>query len=319
MSFNERFFSGYTMIPNVLIQMRQQKVITRNEFEVLHIIFAFKNFKHHHTSSVQIAELIGGITRQTVMGVLKSLEEKKMIRSTKVDYHFTQYELLLQEKVTIEKTDISQFTFKSGSKKVGALEDIPEEENEEVCAPENRYMCSREQIVCAPENTIELRLELNKTNNTYDEQKTLKTKNPSKIKKPKTDLTTQIKDYWNTKTPNTNIPKLISIKGKRKDRVLSLTQDMFKTIDEWYNYIDKIFTSNFLRGYTKDWHATFDWILKEDNITKILEGNYHKDQQQALPLSAQQIFDAIDSIPYPEDLKPNTNGPGDFMHNRGAL
>lgn len=45
--------------------------------------------------------------------------------------------------------------------------------------------------------------------------------------------------------------------------------------------IDKIRTvfetaeaSAFLRGETKDWKANFDWLMKEANMVKVLEGNY---------------------------------------------
>ena len=40
------------------------------------------------------------------------------------------------------------------------------------------------------------------------------------------------------------------------------------------NFFEKIEKSDFLSGRKGSWRCDFDWILKEENIIKILEGNY---------------------------------------------
>jgi hypothetical protein len=44
----------------------------------------------------------------------------------------------------------------------------------------------------------------------------------------------------------------------------------------WEGFFQFIRQSDFLMGRNGKFQATFDWIIKESNFVKILEGNYHK-------------------------------------------
>ena len=44
----------------------------------------------------------------------------------------------------------------------------------------------------------------------------------------------------------------------------------------WKGFFRYIGNSDFLMGRNGKFQATFDWIIKESNFVKILEGNYHK-------------------------------------------
>ncbi|WP_100913560.1 replication protein [Pseudoalteromonas spongiae] len=59
----------------------------------------------------------------------------------------------------------------------------------------------------------------------------------------------------------------------RKRTIRARCKDL-KTIADWQSFFTKIFASDFLMGRTKQWKASFDWILKESNYVKIIEGNY---------------------------------------------
>lgn len=59
----------------------------------------------------------------------------------------------------------------------------------------------------------------------------------------------------------------------RKRTIRARCKDL-KTIPDWQSFFTKIFASDFLMGRTKQWKASFDWILKESNYVKIIEGNY---------------------------------------------
>lgn len=74
--------------------------------------------------------------------------------------------------------------------------------------------------------------------------------------------------------------ELKTLSNKRKTaisaRLKSYTLDDFKTV--FANAED----SDFLKGNNnKNWKADFDWMMKDDNFAKILEGNYNKNKPKA--------------------------------------
>lgn len=79
-------------------------------------------------------------------------------------------------------------------------------------------------------------------------------------------------DLWNT--VSTNLPKVVSCSGKRLarcNRVIKEHPD--RSYWEWL--FAKVNSSPFLIGKNnRGWRADFDWVLKEDNRVKILEGKY---------------------------------------------
>lgn len=70
-------------------------------------------------------------------------------------------------------------------------------------------------------------------------------------------------------------PSLGKVKKLGENRV-KLINKLYKsfTQDEILEGLYKVEASNFLTGKSSSWKATFDWIIKENNFTKILEGNY---------------------------------------------
>jgi hypothetical protein len=68
------------------------------------------------------------------------------------------------------------------------------------------------------------------------------------------------------------------LRARWKSRAKSesgLTSDSLEYWEALFNYIRQ---SDFLMGNStgRTFQATFDWIIKESNFSKILEGNYHK-------------------------------------------
>ena len=70
-----------------------------------------------------------------------------------------------------------------------------------------------------------------------------------------------------------SFPQLTGLDKERK-RVLSQTLKVF-TPEQFKLAFQKAENSKFLRGEISiGWRASFDWIIKEHNMRKILEGNY---------------------------------------------
>lgn len=71
-----------------------------------------------------------------------------------------------------------------------------------------------------------------------------------------------------------SLPKVKSVTAKRKEAIKKLIRAGY-TIEDLKEIFRKAEESTFLKGENKNsWHATFDWLLKEENAVKVIEGNY---------------------------------------------
>lgn len=70
-----------------------------------------------------------------------------------------------------------------------------------------------------------------------------------------------------------SLPRVAKITDKRK-RALKKISSKF-SMEDIRTVFKKAQESSFLNGSTDKWSgATFDWLVKEDNIVKVIEGNY---------------------------------------------
>lgn len=68
-------------------------------------------------------------------------------------------------------------------------------------------------------------------------------------------------------------PKVISLSEARK-RAIRARLKMY-SMDDFRMLFEKAEASSFLKGANnRNWSATFDWLLKDSNMVKVLEGNY---------------------------------------------
>jgi len=74
-----------------------------------------------------------------------------------------------------------------------------------------------------------------------------------------------------------SLPKADELTKKRK-RILKALFNKYGLVK-----IKEVFTiaeeSNFLSGRNGDWRSSFDWLIQEDNMVKVLEGNYKRDKK----------------------------------------
>ena len=99
-----------------------------------------------------------------------------------------------------------------------------------------------------------------------------------------------IKNLWNEVC--TNLPKIELISDKRKVAIRKTLEYVAKnftqdhTTDQAADALGEIFTkinaSNFLCGGSeRGWKADFDWVMRDDHLIKILEGNYDNGKPKA--------------------------------------
>ena len=90
-----------------------------------------------------------------------------------------------------------------------------------------------------------------------------------------------LRDAWNGLTTEP-IPKARELTDARKRSAQARLKE--RAFEQWRIVIGRINASPFCRGFNdRGWLATFDWLLKPDTATKVLEGKYddHKPRQIA--------------------------------------
>lgn len=70
-----------------------------------------------------------------------------------------------------------------------------------------------------------------------------------------------------------SFPRLKSLSENRKKSIKARLKTY--SYDDFKNLFEKAEASDFLKGKNnKDWSATFDWLIKDSNMAKVLDGNY---------------------------------------------
>lgn len=70
-----------------------------------------------------------------------------------------------------------------------------------------------------------------------------------------------------------SFPRLTVLSDKRKQAIKARLNTF--TIDDFRTVFEKAEASNFLKGRNdRNWSANFDWLIKDANFAKVLDGNY---------------------------------------------
>ena len=70
----------------------------------------------------------------------------------------------------------------------------------------------------------------------------------------------------------TSFPSVRSLSDARKKAIKARLKTY--TLDDFRQVFEKAEDSSFLKGTDGGWKASFDWLIKEANMLKVLEGNY---------------------------------------------
>ena len=81
----------------------------------------------------------------------------------------------------------------------------------------------------------------------------------------------RVADMYNSLCPS--LPCVRSLSDKRKDAIGEILQRF--SLADIQQAFEMVEASSFLTGKNdRGWSATFDWLMAEDNLEKVLEGNY---------------------------------------------
>ena len=83
----------------------------------------------------------------------------------------------------------------------------------------------------------------------------------------------KIKELYNATC--TDLPKVVTISPHRKKAIAARWKEYKGNFETFKTLFETAQASSFLKGANeRNWAATFDWLLKADNMAKVLEGNY---------------------------------------------
>jgi hypothetical protein len=87
----------------------------------------------------------------------------------------------------------------------------------------------------------------------------------------------------------------ITLTDKRSDLLNKILAEFFENkISLWEEFCQKIIKSKFLRGEITNFKVQLDWILKQENLIKVIEGNYHQAlENKALDMNQQEQEQAV--------------------------
>jgi hypothetical protein len=108
----------------------------------------------------------------------------------------------------------------------------------------------------------------------------------------------RLKDLWNEGLGPLGFPKVVKISPSRKTSFdARMNDDRARASPEWWReIIAKIGDSAFMRQAAQEKKAwlSFDWILNENNLVKVVEGKYSgrgvNDQPRASPMADADVY-----------------------------
>lgn len=110
-----------------------------------------------------------------------------------------------------------------------------------------------------------------------------------------------------------SFPRLIKLSDKRRKAIKARLRTY--TVDDFKKLFELAESSSFLKGQNnRNWSATFDWLIADANMTKVLEGNY-ADNSSSYRRTTQQAADKTQSDNYAvyqemyKNLKPSPDDP----------
>lgn len=132
-----------------------------------------------------------------------------------------------------------------------------------------RKQRQREREKLLPENSHVMSRDSHATDK--DKEEELEREEKESIKEKEHISYQQIADLYNSLCPS--YPSIRSLSEARKKAIRARLHTY--TVDDFRTLFEKAEASEFLKGgNARNWSATFDWLIKDANMAKVLDGNY---------------------------------------------
>lgn len=99
----------------------------------------------------------------------------------------------------------------------------------------------------------------------------------------------QIVDLYNSIC--TSLPSVRTLSNSRKNAIKTRLKQY--SLDDFKVLFEKAESSSFLKGdNSRNWVATFDWLIKDANMAKVLDGNFDNRQNSNSSFNIDEFFNA---------------------------
>ena len=128
--------------------------------------------------------------------------------------------------------------------------------------------CNTQETACNTEKEIEKDIDIELEIDTSSNEEVCKSPGSVRATIPYR----QIQEMFNSIC--THFPQCQALSDRRKKAIKARFENGM-TIDDFKKLFEKAEASSFLRGKNdRDWQASFDWLIKDANMVKVLDGNY---------------------------------------------
>ena len=109
-------------------------------------------------------------------------------------------------------------------------------------------------------------------NKETNEQNNKSPKGDYESRTPESSIYATIRELYNSVCGS--YPRLVKMSDARKKAISARLKTGY-TLDDFQTLFEKAEASDFLKGANKrNWSATFDWLICDSNMAKVLDGNY---------------------------------------------
>lgn len=212
--------------------------LSNTELMVFAIIYGFcqhDKFNGSYHGSLQYLADFTGTTKQTIIKVLKSLVEKEYI-----------------EKSESYQNNVKFCTYKINTTVVNNL-----------TGSQKSLIGSKESLTGGGKKSLIEGSKESLPNNEYSDNKPFDNKDIFNIQ--------EVVDLYNSIC--VSYPKVQKISERRKATIKARLKDY--TVGEFKKAFTNAENSDFLKGKNnRGWRANFDWFMNDNNLAKVLDGNY---------------------------------------------
>ena len=102
-----------------------------------------------------------------------------------------------------------------------------------------------------------------------------------------------------------SFPKLTKLSEARKKAIRARLRSY--SVDDFQKLFSMAEESDFLKGKNqRNWSATFDWLIKDSNMAKVLDGNYSQGKTENNTYNTDNSYDRsymkmYSSLPAPDE------------------
>lgn len=152
-------------------------------------------------------------------------------------------------------------------------------------------------------------------NRTTSEQQVNTNKNVKNVKNDKNiykEIYSEISDLYNSIC--LSFPRLTKLSDSRKKAIKARLNTY--TVEDFKKLFTIAEESDFLKGKNnRNWSATFDWMIKDSNMAKVLDGNYNKkgEHNERPGRTTNQTEKSIVDLAREAGIKGENNGPLPFV------